>query len=279
MPSRIVRDGINSSPRVNRLSMGAEVLYRRLMSVADDYGRYHASAVTIRGACWPTCPEKVTERDVNKWLAECMSGDRPLIQLYESDGSRYLLIDGFGQQVRTKSKFPAPPGGPENNPPSLRPQSDISLKSDQQQNVRTSRSRISESESESKAYAQSNAEPVVRAPVAAMPRKHQPRAADLSGITGNRFHEFWENFPLQDDRDSTARMYISVVTEPEEAAVFACLERYRASDAVSRGVVMSGWKWLEQQKRNGWQGNWPARASPDPGKTRQELQAERWERA
>ena len=133
MPSRIVREGINSSPRVNRLSFGAELLYRRLMSVADDHGRFHASPVTIRGACWPICPERVTERQVAKWLEECQQGDRPLISLYEVDGGRYLALNDFGQQIRTRSKFPEPLSACE--------QPDNNLKSDCEQSAQPSRIR------------------------------------------------------------------------------------------------------------------------------------------
>ena len=42
MPNRILRDGILMSPRVNVLSSEAELFYRRLMSVVDDYGRFSA---------------------------------------------------------------------------------------------------------------------------------------------------------------------------------------------------------------------------------------------
>lgn len=136
MPNRILRDGINSSPRINRLSMGAEILYRRLMSIVDDYGRFHAAPVTIRGACWPTCPDKVTERQVAAWLAECSTGERCLIHVYESDSAKYLQIDGFGQHVRTKSKFPQPA----DKMPTSCAQSEIILRADCEQNVGTSRS-------------------------------------------------------------------------------------------------------------------------------------------
>ena len=108
MPTRIVREGINSSHRINALSPGAELFYRRLMNVADDYGRYYAAPGTLRGACWPTCPEKVTDKQVSDWLRECSTGDNPLISIYESTGCRYLVIENFGQQTRSKSKFPEP---------------------------------------------------------------------------------------------------------------------------------------------------------------------------
>lgn len=109
MPTRIVREGIISSARVNALSTGAEVFYRRLLNVVDDYGRYHGSVVTLRGACWPTCPDKVKERELAKWLGELLRGDRPLIRSYNIAGSVYIEIQDFEQQTRSKSKFPPPP--------------------------------------------------------------------------------------------------------------------------------------------------------------------------
>ena len=109
MPTRILREGILTSPRVNALSFGAELFYRRLMTVADDYGRYHASPATLRGACWPICPDKVTEKQITAWINECLASDIQLLSVYESGGYRYLQIANFGQQVRGKSKFPEPP--------------------------------------------------------------------------------------------------------------------------------------------------------------------------
>lgn len=108
MPTRIIREGINSSPKINSLSPMAELFYRRLMTVADDYGRFYAAPATLRGACWPTCPEKVTEAQIQGWLSECSSPDIQLISVYESSGCRYLVIDKFCQQTRSKSKFPEP---------------------------------------------------------------------------------------------------------------------------------------------------------------------------
>ncbi len=107
MPTRILREGILTSSRINALSPLAELFYRRLMTVADDYGRYHASPGTLRGACWPTCPERVTEKQIVEWLDECSSGSRPLLGLYEVEGLRYLEILNFSQRTRSPSKFPA----------------------------------------------------------------------------------------------------------------------------------------------------------------------------
>lgn len=108
MPTRILREGINSSTRVNALSMGAELLFRRLMSVADDYGRFYGAAATIRGACWPINPHTIRDEEVANWMIECCRGERPLISMYQHDGVDYLQIHDFKQQTRSPSKFPEP---------------------------------------------------------------------------------------------------------------------------------------------------------------------------
>jgi hypothetical protein len=89
------------------MSWPAEVLYRRLMSVADDHGRFHSIPKLIRAACYPLQIDKVSDADIGKWLTECVTA--ALVSVYPaSDGKRYLQVEKFGQQVRAKSKFPDP---------------------------------------------------------------------------------------------------------------------------------------------------------------------------
>lgn len=107
MPNRIVRDGILTSEAVSSLSWAEEVLYRRLMSVADDHGRFHASPKLIRAACYPLLIDKVSDADIGKWLTSCVTA--ALVSVYPAaDGKRYLQISKFGQQMRSASKFPEP---------------------------------------------------------------------------------------------------------------------------------------------------------------------------
>lgn len=107
MPTRLLRDGILTSEPVCSLTWGAEVLYRRLMSVADDHGRFHSIPKLIRAACYPLQIDKVSDADIGKWLTECVTA--ALVSVYPaSDGKRYLHVEKFGQQVRSRSKFPEP---------------------------------------------------------------------------------------------------------------------------------------------------------------------------
>lgn len=113
MPNRIIREGILSSERVFALSVGAEVFYRRLLNVVDDFGRFHASPITLRAACWPTHPDRISDRDVGRWMLECAEGDTTaLIRVYSVGGCNYIEVTNFGQVIRAKkSKFPAPAEG------------------------------------------------------------------------------------------------------------------------------------------------------------------------
>ncbi len=98
-------------------------------------------------------------------------------------------------------------------------------------------------------------EPSVRA---AMPTLRKPTVTDLNGLTSQRFDEFWGRYPRQQHRDAACHQWLSVVTIEVEPAVFGCLQRYLDSDEVARGAVANPEKWLLEQHRDGWAGNWPA---------------------
>lgn len=108
MPNRILREGIIESERINSLSPEAELFYRRLMSKADDYGRFHGHPALILAACYPLQLDLISQSNVSEWLAECAHDDRELVIVYEVSGKTYLQISNFGQRTRTDSKFPAP---------------------------------------------------------------------------------------------------------------------------------------------------------------------------
>jgi hypothetical protein len=107
MPDRIVRQDILTSDPVNSLSWAAEVFYRRLMSLADDYGRYEARSSLLRASLYPLKLDRVSESDVAKWMGEC--SEAGLIRLYAINNKEYLEIQKFGQRLRAmKSRYPSP---------------------------------------------------------------------------------------------------------------------------------------------------------------------------
>lgn len=106
MPARLIREGILTSERVDQLTAEAEVFYRRLLSVVDDFGRYFANPKLLRSACYPL-KDTITAESITRWLDECVRAG--LLVVYRDDNKDYLEVDRFGQQVRAKtSKYPNP---------------------------------------------------------------------------------------------------------------------------------------------------------------------------
>ena len=105
MPNRIMREGFLDAEAISRAGELAEVLFTRLILVADDYGRFDGRLTVICRRCWPNGgpdEESVKERLVA--LAK-----HGLIVRYEVDGKPYLFLPNFKQRSRAmKSKFPPP---------------------------------------------------------------------------------------------------------------------------------------------------------------------------
>lgn len=114
MPTRVLRDGILTSERVNALSPNAELFYRRLMSVVDDYGRFSANLTLLRASCYPLKLDSVKEDSIKKHLAEAEGAG--LIVLFTVAGKAFLEMQDFGQRIQSKSKFPEPPGDTQDSP-------------------------------------------------------------------------------------------------------------------------------------------------------------------
>lgn len=136
MPSRLLREGILDSEAVNELSFPAEVFYRRLMSVVDDFGRFDGRPSVLRSRLYPLRVESVREADISRWIAECEKAG--LLVLYAVNGAGssrwiatcekaglaaskdervYVLFHKLGSPRAKESKYPAPPDG-KGRPPS-----------------------------------------------------------------------------------------------------------------------------------------------------------------
>ena len=93
-----------------KLAEFAQALYPLLVVNADDHGRQHGDAFTIKHAVWPTSHRSEAEFDR---ALSALSAVR-LIDLYEVAGVIYLAIREFdefqtGLHKRRSSKFPSPP--------------------------------------------------------------------------------------------------------------------------------------------------------------------------
>jgi hypothetical protein len=107
MPNRIIRESICVSPSIDCLCPQAETLFFRLLTAADDFGRFDARASVIRGRCFPL--KKYTDAMVEKWIREIEKVE--MVMLYEVRGVRYGQFNTWElhNSIRTKrSKYPEP---------------------------------------------------------------------------------------------------------------------------------------------------------------------------
>lgn len=109
MPTRLIRDGIVTSDRIDRLTPAAEVCYIRLLLVADDYGRHDGRPAILRARMYPLRLDRVTDADVSGWLDECERAG--LVRRYTVGGRPYIEIPRFDQRIRAKVSRCPPPDG------------------------------------------------------------------------------------------------------------------------------------------------------------------------
>lgn len=109
MPSRLIREGILTSERVEQLDFAAEVFYRRLMNKVDDHGLYDARPSILRSSLYPLRVDRVREADIARWIATCEKAG--VIALYVHGGKPYLQMLDTRWTARSEAKFPPPPWG------------------------------------------------------------------------------------------------------------------------------------------------------------------------
>lgn len=95
------------------LSRGAESMFWRLTTVADDYGRFNADPEVLRSKCFEVTPKDLGEDDVLRWRDEMVSVG--LIALYrapEEPDREFGVFLRWGKYQRergSRPKFPDPP--------------------------------------------------------------------------------------------------------------------------------------------------------------------------
>jgi len=105
MPSRLLKEGICDSAKIDALSAEEEVFFYRLLVVADDFGRMDARPAILRARCFPL-KETLSASKVESWLKSLNSVG--LLARYEVDGKPFLQIGNWDQRQRSSSKYPPP---------------------------------------------------------------------------------------------------------------------------------------------------------------------------
>jgi len=111
--------------------------------------------------------------------------------------------------------------------------------------------------------------------IAKLKERSEPKPISSAGF--DVWWERWVKLTKRAQRRTDAlRAWIGMVDEDQALLVAACLDRYGKSDEVARGVVCNPDKWLYDQGRENWTGDWPpARASPEQKPARGQLKNER----
>ena len=114
---RMVRGGILSSQRMANLSWFVQIVFRDLLHVCDDAGRFEAEPTQLRPALFGAALQKVSERDVQGALVACHQAG--LVKLYTVEGRGYGEVLKFGQEgLRTRRViYPGPEPQPEDTLP------------------------------------------------------------------------------------------------------------------------------------------------------------------
>lgn len=109
MPNRIIRDSCKTSPTLDQLSDAGERMFWRLVTVADDFGRFEADPRILLATCFPLRVGILKISQVSKWYAELEACC--LVTTYVVNGKHYGFFNTWERYQRTRareSKYPAP---------------------------------------------------------------------------------------------------------------------------------------------------------------------------
>ncbi len=109
MPNRIIKESSRTSTTLDALSDGAERMFWRLTTVADDYGRFDANPNILLATCFPLRVTSLKIKQILKWYHELEVCQ--LVQSYDCNGKHLGFFATWDkhQQIRAKaSKFPDP---------------------------------------------------------------------------------------------------------------------------------------------------------------------------
>lgn len=107
MPNRIIKESICTSDSLAQLSWFEQVLFIRLIVLADDYGCYDGRTAIIKGHGFPL--ESVTEKQIADGLSKL--GTAGIVNLYTVGGKPYLQLESWSKHQRirdSKHKYPPP---------------------------------------------------------------------------------------------------------------------------------------------------------------------------
>ena len=112
MPARVMRGEVNSSESLSQVSIEADLTFRSLVVVVDDFGRTDGRLPVLKGLLFPL-RDNVTTKKLDRWLSDLSDIPDPPVIRYMVDGREYIQLTGWethrGKSRRAQeSKFPGP---------------------------------------------------------------------------------------------------------------------------------------------------------------------------
>lgn len=107
MPKRLTPDTWIQDESFNSLSLPAEVFFRRLWTLADDYGNFHGEPAALRARVFPMYAADMNLDAITAYVDMCVEAG--LLTKYTHGSAQYVHILNFGQQIKSRPKFPMPP--------------------------------------------------------------------------------------------------------------------------------------------------------------------------
>ena len=113
MPDRVIRERSRRSKSLAKISAEAERLFWRLVTYADDYGRFPADPDLILAGCFPRQASQITVEDVVRWYRELQA--EKMVATWRVEDLFYGRLVNWGKDHRDPraktSKYPAPQSG------------------------------------------------------------------------------------------------------------------------------------------------------------------------
>lgn len=109
---RTIKPSLWSDDSFADLSRDARLLVIGLISMADDSGRFVASAAAVAGYVYPH--DELAPATVKKWLSEIEKKAPNMVLFYDIDGRRYGWFVKYADHQKIshsqRSALPPPPG-------------------------------------------------------------------------------------------------------------------------------------------------------------------------
>lgn len=108
---RLIYPDAAVSRSLARCSVGAQLLFDRLITTSDDQGRQRDGRDVVKVSAFPLM-KRVRESDVERWLSELEAND--LILRYEAEGESLIQLPGWWRWQRLEwarpSRYASPDG-------------------------------------------------------------------------------------------------------------------------------------------------------------------------